>query len=376
MKKNKIKIISKVLSWYAYLSGYRPGRVDDCNKNTINCIVIYSTTALGDLILNTPAIYALKAQFPQARLVMVSSPKNRGLVEGSDIFDDVIYWNNKFNNILYFIFKLRKIRPQLAVILHSYFPYDILTAVLSGCRFIFRDHYGKENVALNHWLTAYSPNFQGHTVQRKLQLVSPLGCDVTQTRMRIPVVISAANREPGRQRIGFQLGASRDFRRWPVACFAALCDRLCDRPAAEDAAVEIILIGGKNEQVLVEEFMALVAPANRQRVSSLVGRTTLPQLAAAITTFDILVTGDTGPLHVAIAQRVRTVSLFVTANPLYTGPYQDLDRHRVFYKPISSLPPELARSRFPMAAITPAEVFDAVAEGLRHADAADLRCAV
>ncbi|WP_410012349.1 glycosyltransferase family 9 protein [Sodalis sp. C49] len=362
MKRNKINIINKILSCYTFFSGYKKGRADECNNNDISCIVIYSTTALGDLILNTPAIHALRKKFPHARLVLVSSPKNKELVHNSALFDEVIYWNNKFNNIIYFIYKLRRLRPQLAVILHSYFPYDILSVVLAGCRYIFRDHYGSESPALNPWLTAYSQKFEGHTVQRKLNLLQPLGCDTTAVRMAIPVVIPHQAKPLDRVRVGFQLGASRDFRRWPPASFAALSRKLMD----QDSTLDVVLIGGKNELSLVDDFMALIPADNRRRVISLVGKTSLLELAAAITTFDTLVTGDTGPLHLAIAQQVRTVSLFVTANPLYTGPYQDQHLHHVFYKPLHTLAPDLANSPFPMTAITVDEVFAAVRRSYRR----------
>ncbi|NDL63892.1 glycosyltransferase family 9 protein [Acerihabitans arboris] len=294
--------------------------------------------------------------------MLVSSPKNKGLVQGSALFDDILYWNNKFNNIIYFIYKLRRLRPQTAVILHSYFPYDILSVVLSGCRYIFRDHYGSESQALNPWLTAFSSKFEGHTVQRKLNLLQPLGCDTTAVRMEIPVAIPPGQKPADKIRIGFQLGASRDFRRWPPESFASLADKLMDN----HAALDVVLIGGKNELALVDDLMARISPRHRPRVVSLVGKTSLMELASAITTFDTLVTGDTGPLHLAIAQQVRTVSLFVTANPLYTGPNQDLHLHHVFYKPLQSLSPELAASPFPMAAITVDEVFTAVQQSYRR----------
>lgn len=363
MKKNKVFIINKVLKIYAFLSGFKIGRVDECIHDNISCIVIYSTTALGDLILNTPAIHALREKYPLARLVLVASPKNKNLVEHSALFSEVLYWNNKFNNILYFIYKLRRLRPQMAVILHSYFPYDMLSVVLTGCRYIFRDHYGSEGPALNHWLTGYTSRFEGHTIQRKLNLLAPLGCDATAARMKVPVAIPRQAKLVDKIRIGFQLGASRDFRRWPPECFAALGNQLLDN----DAALEVVLIGGKNEMPLVAEFMHRIAAQLRHRVVSLVGKTSLMELAAVITTFDTLVTGDTGPLHLAIAQQVSTVSLFVTANPLYTGPYQDLQLHHVFYKPLRSLSPELAASPFPMAAISVDEVFAAVCLSYRRA---------
>ncbi|MGE9716721.1 glycosyltransferase family 9 protein, partial [Escherichia coli] len=51
-----------------------------------------------------------------------------------------------------------------------------------------------------------------------------------------------------------------------------------------------------------------------------------------INTMDVLVTGDTGPLHLAIALKCPTVSLFATADPKWTGPYQDLHLHIVIDK--------------------------------------------
>lgn len=356
MKKNKISLINKVLTWYARFSGYKMGRLEDCTPDNISCIVIYSTTALGDLILNTPAINALRSRYPSAKFIIVSSLKNKELVHNSPLFDEVLYWDNKFKNILTLIFKLRRLHPQMAVMLHSYFGYDISTAVMAGCRYIFRDHHGGEGTALNHWLTGFSSPINGHMTQRKLNLLQPLGCDISVNRLTIPVAVPPGEKPVNKIRIGFQLGASRDFRRWPLEKFAGLCVKLMD----DNATLEVVLIGGPNEKPLGNELMALIPADYHHRIISLVGKTGLKALASIITTFDTLVTGDTGPLHLAIAQQIRTVSLFVNANPFNTGPNQDFDLHQVIYKPISSLSAEQAADPFPMAAITVEEVFAAV----------------
>jgi ADP-heptose:LPS heptosyltransferase len=59
-------------------------------------------------------------------------------------------------------------------------------------------------------------------------------------------------------------------------------------------------------------------------------------LLAIIKNLDILVTGDTGPLHLAVALKIKTVSLFVTANPKHTGPYQDHQLHEVLHVPLNN----------------------------------------
>lgn len=61
------------------------------------------------------------------------------------------------------------------------------------------------------------------------------------------------------------------------------------------------MIGSKAERSLEREFMAGLSEEQQQRVVSHIGATTLPQLLATIANLQVLVTGDTGPLHLAVA---------------------------------------------------------------------------
>ncbi len=71
----------------------------------------------------------------------------------------------------------------------------------------------------------------------------------------------------------------------------------------------------------------------------------------------MLVTGDTGPLHIAVALNVKTVSLFATANPHHTGPLQSLDLHKIIYVKDRWEAGESAPKDFPLAVISADEVF-------------------
>ncbi|MCX2200506.1 hypothetical protein LDO48_10050 [Pantoea agglomerans] len=63
-------------------------------------VVIYSTTALGDFLMNTPAIWSLKNRFPASKFILVSSKKNKDLVSRYNWFDKIYIWDNKLANFL------------------------------------------------------------------------------------------------------------------------------------------------------------------------------------------------------------------------------------------------------------------------------------
>lgn len=287
-------------------------------------IVIYSTTALGDFMFNTPAIKAVRKRYPDAHITLISSKKNSGLVEDCELFDAVIYWDNKVKDIFSVVFPLRKMRPQLAIILHSLEPYDILSAVLSGCEYIIRDNYVDDMQGLERWLSGYLTGYQGHLIQRKLDLLACLGCDNTDTEMMLPLTIPppVANSEV---RIGFQMGASERLRCWPVAHFVSLAKMLIEY----DSNYKIVLIGTEKEKKLESEFFSLMGEMGGDNVESYIGKTSLLDLLNVINNMDVMISGDTGPLHLAVVLKRPTISLFATANPKSTGPYQNMELHDV-----------------------------------------------
>ncbi|MNH31554.1 Glycosyltransferase family 9 (heptosyltransferase) [compost metagenome] len=75
---------------------------------------------------------------------------------------------------------------------------------------------------------------------------------------------------------------------------------------------------------------------------------------------EVLVTGDTGPLHLAIALKTKTVSLFVTANPTQTGPYQNTELHQVMYVPIDTQNLSEEQRHQPLSIISSEEVMERV----------------
>lgn len=362
-KQWKVWLANICIGAYRLLSIGRNAACSPVREQKFSRLVVFSTTALGDFMLNTPAIRALRNRYPDARITLVANPRNRDLVSACPYVDDIVCWDHKAKSIVPTIWRLRKRKPQLAVILHSKGPYDLIAAVFAGCSYLFKNIYDDELPGQERWLEAATwTRDEGHLIQSKLDLVGQLGCDTSNTEMFVPArpVTGAAPASI----IGFQLGASQPVRCWPIEHFIKLAKALLAE--AEDTA--IALIGSDRERSLETRFMAGLTSQERQRVTSYVGRTTLPTLITVIQRMKVLVTGDTGPLHLAIALKVRTVSLFATASPKKTGPYQDTALHKVLHVAMDWRQPAGAEPLHPMAYIKADEVLHAVVASMRGAE--------
>jgi ADP-heptose:LPS heptosyltransferase len=114
--------------------------------------------------------------------------------------------------------------------------------------------------------------------------------------------------------IAIQAGASQLKRQWNPAKFAHLIDIL-DR----ELDARILLTGTKSELPIIE---SVVAQSSARRVVVAAGKTNIPQLTALLSLADLLVTGDTGPMHISVAVDTPVVALFLASALCHeTGPY-------------------------------------------------------
>jgi len=129
------------------------------------------------------------------------------------------------------------------------------------------------------------------------------------------LAILAASAPPGHAGyLGLQLGASAARRQWPVESFAALATGLW-----EGLRLCPVLVGGKGEEPLAEAFRAACQTPH----VDLIGRTGLTELAAVVSRLRLLVTNDTGTMHLAAGLDVPSLAIFLaTAQPWDTGPYR------------------------------------------------------
>ncbi len=350
-KKRKIGVVDAWLSLFHRRSVSTEDKRNQLAEQEFRSILVYSTTALGDYMFNSPALRAIRQRYPAAHIVLVAHPKYKQLLTRRDFYDDVLFWNNKFGSLTGFTREAKRFSPELAVMLHSHLPYDVMSAAMCGCRYLVRDNYGKEVGKMSRWLTYGLDQFPGHIIGRKMELVSALGCDRNNVDMAVPCEYIPREKAAGTFRVGFQLGASTPNRCWPPRYFAELAGKII----SQFPGSEIVLIGSPAETGLADQVLASADPGITSSITSYVGKTSLPELLGVISSMDILVTGDTGPLHLAIALKTPTLSLFVTESPESSGPYQDRHLHRYVYLPMSD--PRVTDRQEPLNAIPVGDVF-------------------
>ena len=161
-----------------------------------------------------------------------------------------------------------------------------------------------------------------HAVQNHLETLAPLGIDPTAADKNLELSVGedadayaddlfSALGFSGKQVVALNPGASHPVNRWSPASFARLADRL-----AEELSVKVVIIGGREDVALSDEIVGLATG----RPENLTGKTTLLQLGAILKRCSLLVSGDTGPMHMATAVNTRVVALFGAADPARTGP--------------------------------------------------------
>lgn len=335
--------------------------------NQYSNILLIKPGAVGDLLQLTPALRALKLRYPQARIsLLLGSEAAAAMFHNNPNVDQTVVFDRKGEHAsLAGLLRLRKriSRAGYDLVINfqrSNFRAWLLASAAFPCRvLVYRKARGRSI----------------HAVVNHLETLAPLGIDPAAADAGLELFLGAEEkafaedlfREAGladKTVIALNAGASNRIKCWSTGQFAALANRLEDELGAG-----IVLVGGGNERDLAEGICAGMTG----RPLDLVGRTSLLQLGAVLARAALLVSGDTGPLHMATAVGTPVVGLFGAIDPLRTGPVGK--GHRVIRHTEVPCVPCMARSctHTPhlecMEKITPDEAFAAVEEMLAGREA-------
>lgn len=279
-----------------------------------NKILIIKPGAIGDLLHISPVLRALKDHFPDALVdIMVGSRATKCLFEHNPHIRRVLHFDRKGDH--------RSLRA-FAALWHDVQgeQYDL---VINFQRSAFKVWLLVMAAFPCRVLVYHKSRHRGiHAVVNHLETLVPLGIDVQDADLSLELYIGEEDRQfaaeqismagwVGKPLIALNLGASNRIKCWAPQSFAQLGDRL-----AGEFGAGIILVGGPDELDLAELVMAaaLVKPLN------LVGKMSLTQLGGVLQSCKLLVSGDTGPLHLATAVGTRVIALFGAIDPMRTGP--------------------------------------------------------
>jgi len=293
--------------------------------------------SLGDVLMCTPAMRALRQAQPGRTLTLLGSPSGAAALPFIPELDDVIAWSAPWTKSAMPaatpaatpaaapapIATLAARAFDAAVIFTTYTQSALPAALLCQLAGIpLRLAHCRENPydLLTDWVPDPEPaTLVRHEVQRQLALVQRVGCrsvdlglsfvprppDVAAARARL----HAAGIAPDRPWILVHPGASAASRRYPAAHWAHVL-----RLLAQEMQLPLVLTGSAAESELVDEIQCASAVPS----ISLAGRLALGELGAALRLAGVVVTNNTGPAHMAAAVGTPVVDLYALTNPQHT----------------------------------------------------------
>lgn len=309
-------------------------------------ILVVKTSSLGDVIHTFPAVHALRERFPMAQIDWLVNPSFIPIVSAHPDVDEVIpYPRSAFSNLLTLlpwaqrlISRLRKGHYDVVIDFQGLFRTAIFAGFSRGIQVIGYEN-PREGIARYFYKEKYFVPSEMHAVRRSLTLAQKAfgsSDEIVWPELRLADSLKADAEkilpppEPGERTIGIVPGARWESKKWPVSFFVSLIETMSMR----NAKVRFAIIGGPDDVALASEI--LTSLGTNIRVISAAGKTDTAVLLALIQCCDVLVSSDTGPLHIAVAQNVPTFSLFGPNDPAYSGPSGAT--HRVYRSHLSCSP--------------------------------------
>jgi lipopolysaccharide heptosyltransferase I len=296
-------------------------------------ILIVRLGALGDVVHAIPVAAALRRSFPQARIDWLVSAKHREILDLVPVIDRRLVINDRSDarggsSLIAAIRELRGGQYDVVVDLQGLIKSALLARSSGAPRVIgFSSRYAREPLARLFYTDAFDPGRGGiydpretrHVVEINLALLQKLGINPSAPAFPIEPVQSAAAaavaRDTGGQYVLMNPGAAWPNKRWPASRFAALAAGLRDR-----AGVRSVVLWGPGERVLADEVVAAAGGA-----AAASPQTTVADLVAIARGASLLVSGDTGPTHIASAVGTPIVGLYGPTRPSRNGPLSPRD---------------------------------------------------
>ena len=336
-------------------------------KNQIERILLIKPSSLGDIIHGLPVLKALRNKWPDAKISWVVKDAYVDILNGNPLIDELILLikSSLTTSIFSFRKKLRHGSFDLAVDMQGLFRSGLI-AFLSGAAVRIGFSNARELASLFYTHKVDAP-LNLHAVDRNLKLAAALGCEVQEIEFPINF-----NRETEQEALGFlqniQLdkgkplvtfvpGTRWEKKRWPLNSFSLLGDLLIEKMGAG-----IIVAGSRQENRLIHEIRSAMKNPSAEAVDF-----SLTKLTALLSKSDVVVTNDSGPMHIAVAMRTPVVALFGPTDPVRTGPYSK--KCLIIQRDLKCIPcfrKQCSQGSFEcMESITVEEVFEGVKKILR-----------
>ena len=306
---------------------------------------------LGDVLVTTPALHAIKTSMPTIALSLLTSPVGAQVARLNPDIDEVIVYEAPWMDPWHRLPQNSKREQQMiamvkerqfdgAIIFTSYHQSSLPAAYLCYLADIPLRLAASIDGPGSLLTTRHKhPERMMHEVERGLDLVNAIGLSTkaldlvlkvpSMARESIYEFLSAQNVDPFRPLLVIHPGCSMPARTYPYEMYAQVLDLVIERLGAT-----VVVTGTQDEQTLVERLLDRVQEHNRRAILACAGTLPFPDFCALIEAADLMITNNTGPMHIAAAVKTPVVALFALTNPPEQwGPWHV--PHRQLYHDVS-----------------------------------------
>jgi lipopolysaccharide heptosyltransferase II len=340
-------------------------------------ILIVLIAGIGDMVLGSASIRAVRNGYPDAEIHLLTSTEASTLAVNYEYIDYVhtfpIRELRRDKKYLFDIFKLicglKKIRFDL--VLNLYMVASLGGAIKMGLLFLCLSadaKIGHDDHGFGFFLTEKTPGdtFKNRHFADAMMDLARLAGGIPDDRgievfwdRQIEEKWTSLFRDDKISELELNIainpGGDRENRRWRPEHYAEVADRIMERFPAR-----LFLLGGPGEEAIARE----IEEKMRHSTLNLSGQLSLNDLTYLISRFDLLITNDSGPMHIAAATGTPIVAIFGPENPMHLRPYTREALYRVVYKDISCRPCSKSSCEKPicLSEIMPDDVFNACVE--------------
>jgi len=300
--------------------------------------------ALGDIVHAIPVAAALRRAYPDARIDWLVSAKHREMLDLVPVIDRRLVINDRLSTVrqpvrsgqerpggssmLAAIGELRAAKYEIAIDLQGLIKSALLARASGAVRVVgFSAAYARERFARLFYSDVYDPGRGGlydpretrHVVEINLGVLTTIGLNAGRAEFPIDDVASAAAREARERTRGryalLNPGAAWPNKRWPPARLAEVARALRDRHDLMS-----VVLWGPGEESLARD---VVASADGAAILS--PPTSIADIVALCRGAALMVSGDTGPAHIASAVGAAVVGIYGPTRPARNGPLSPHD---------------------------------------------------
>lgn len=287
-------------------------------------ILVTFLMQLGDLVLTTPFVHALRKAEPEAYIAFLCDEKLKDVMRYNPYLDEVMTLDrygrdNSVKKLWQAGRRLGRMNFDLLINLQSNERLSFLGActrvkVRAGTAHRLFSVFWDKFVPLNRTI---------HAAQMYLEVLTKLGYKNLQEK-GLEIFLgeehhAGADRfwqeqclRDGERLVGFNIGSAVMTKRWAPERFARVADAIMDK------GIRVVFFGGKMDEEMVGEAVGHM----KHTPIIATGRFGIGELAAAMGRCELIVTNDSGPMHVAISQKVPIVALYGPSHVNLYGPYR------------------------------------------------------